>query len=113
MLGKTVLYSWVLGTLPSFPERTGAHSLEYTVVGRELQVCSQNSSPRSHGSRIPMLSLTTCKNVNRGLDGALRKWLWQRTPVSQTAESRLYSLGIVKIIQTEGQMRLWLWVSLQ
>lgn len=87
MLGKT-MYAWVLGTLLSFSEHTGARSLEYAMVGRELQVCSQNSPLRSHGSRIPTLSPTTCKNVSRSLDGALRKWPWQRTPVSEVAENR-------------------------
>lgn len=105
--------SWVLGTLPSFPQLAGAPSPEHTMVGRELQVCGQNSSPRSHGSRIPILPPTTCKNVSRGLDWALGKWLWQRSPRNEIAERKSCSLDMVRMIQIGGQMRLWLPASLQ
>lgn len=70
----------MLRNLSSFPQHTGAHSLERTIVEHELQVCSQNSSPRSYEAD----SNITYKNVSRGLDWALGKWLWQRSPISKT-----------------------------
>lgn len=44
-----------------------------------------------------------CKNVSRDLDWALGKWLMQGNPRRKIAESRNYSLDMVKVIRSQNR----------